>query len=48
MGLCKNTVVSWCENFAERHNFTRNFAETVPFRKIFTRKLGEITVFYAL
>ena len=51
----QNTVfqlISWCGNFCGKtqflHSFrriVRNYAETEPFH---TRKLGEITVFYAV
>ena len=53
----KNIVISpnflvwkFCEKAQFPHSFgeiARNYAETVPFHKFHTRKLGGITVFFA-
>ena len=41
--------ISWCGNFMERHSFgkVRNYAETAFPQNFHTKKLGEITVFFA-
>ena len=40
-------LISWCENFVEK-DFSRDYAETA-FPQIFhTRKVSQITVFYAV
>ena len=48
-------LTSWYENFMEKHiflhsfkRFARNYEETAFPRNFHTRKLGEITVFYAV
>ena len=41
--------IFWCESFRRiLGESPQNFAETVRFHKISTRKLGEISVFYSV
>ena len=51
----KFDLISWCGKFVERHSFPQSFArtaqnsaETAFPRNFHTRKLGEISIFFAL